>query len=504
LKLRPLSLRTRLSLSAALAIAVVVGGTSYLQDRITARAVEGEALDAAAATALGIAADLTEREAVPTAAELEDMFGQYVNAVPAVRAVTVVGTQGARAEVEVSTESRPAKDVLALAERASRKRALVTSLLEPGDRHFVAVPLERQGASRGAVVVAFSTEAVRSVQRQTRTTVFGFAAVVIVVLAGAIDLVGRRLVHRPLEVIRDTIRRATAGDLQARALMRRADELGTLADGLNAMLDRMGDFNAALRQEVERATRDLRESNRQLVETAQRLFMARRELARTEQLAVAGQMAASVAHQIGTPLNLISGYVQMILADLPKTSRPTERLLTVQEQIRKVATIVQGLLDQARRPAPQKSSMAPAELLCGIAELVRPTLEAAGIALEMRVEPDLPRLDVDVGQVEQAFLSLVSNAVDAMPGGGTLVLSGRAAEGKVELAVADDGAGIAPEHLGRVFDPLFTTKPRGKGTGLGLFIVRDLVEAQGGSVAIASVPGRGTTVTLRLPLDEHA
>jgi signal transduction histidine kinase len=294
------------------------------------------------------------------------------------------------------------------------------------------------------------------------------------------------------------MRRASAGDLTARTPIRRRDEMGAVAEGLNSMLERVGDFNEALQREVRRATEELRETNRQLAESAQRLFAARRELARSEQLAVAGQMAASVAHQIGTPLNLISGYVQMIQADAPPASASAIRLRTVQEQIGKVTTIVQGLLDQARRPLLNKSEVAAGELVHGVCELARPSLAAAGIGLRTVVGPGL-LLDVDAGQLEQVLLNLITNSIDAMPEGGELLVTAGASGGYVEITVADSGTGIDPLHVGRVFDPLFTTKERGKGTGLGLTIARDVVAAHGGTIAVASRRDEGTEVKVRLP-----
>jgi len=272
-----------------------------------------------------------------------------------------------------------------------------------------------------------------------------------------------------------------------------------VAQGLNAMLDRMSGFNSAMRDEVVRATGELRERNRQLVESAQRLFAARRDLARSEQLALTGRMAASVAHQIGTPLNLISGYVQMIQEELPSDSTAALRLRTVREQIGRVTAIVQGLLDQARQPVLHRRSVAPSELVSRVCELARPTFEAASIAVHTDVPPGLPEVSVDVGQLEQVFLNLFTNSIDALPQGGSVGVAGRAVDDQVVFEVSDSGSGITAEDLGHIFDPLFTTKRPGKGTGLGLSIVRDVLAAHGGSVEVASQEGRGTRVIVRLP-----
>jgi two-component system NtrC family sensor kinase len=491
------SLRARLGVSAALVVALVVGLSTYLQARIVARAVEAEALDSAAAIALGVSADLGEHARAPSAAELVDLLGDYRKAVPAVQSITV--TAAFPAAIVASTDATAPPRALPIGEEAIARREIVTYADDPVGLHFVAVPLERQHRPYGAVVVGVGMDALRRVQRQSRQAATVFAAVAILLLAVGLDLLGRRLVHRPLAAILRTMERASRGDLAARAPRVRADEIGAVAEGLNGMLERMAGFNETLQAEVERATTELRAANRELLETAQRLFAARRELSRSQRLALAGQMAASVAHQIGTPLNVISGYVQMLRARHEEGSPDAERLRTIQDQITRVTGIVQSLLDRTRRPTLTLRPLGPGELVEGLAELVRPSLVGRGIALSVAVAPGLPAVGVDRVPLEQALLNLVTNAVDAMPEGGRLELAARPDGDGAALVVKDTGLGIPPEDLARVFDPLFTTKPPGKGTGLGLPILREIVEAHGGTVHLESRPGEGTTAVVRLP-----
>jgi two-component system, NtrC family, sensor kinase len=491
------SLRARLGVSAALVVAVVVGLSTYLQARIVARAVEAEALDAAAAIALGVSADLGEHTSTPTTADLVDLLADYRKAVPAVQSITV--TAAAPAAILASSDVTAPPRTLSLGAQAVARRELVTYADGPVGLHFVAVPLERQHQPYGAVVVAVGMDALRRVQGQSQLAALVFAAVAIVLLALGLDFLGRRLVHRPLAAVLRTMTRASAGDLAARAPHVRADEIGAVAAGLNGMLDRMAGFNETLQAEVERATAQLRTANRELLETAQRLFAARRELARSQRLALAGQMAASVAHEVGTPLNVISGYVQMLRAKQEDGSPDAERLRTIQEQIARVTAIVQSLLDRTRQPPLVLRPYAPGELLEGLAELVRPSLVGNEIELGLEVAPGLPAVGVDRVQLEQALLNLVSNAVDAMPAGGRLSLAARPDGDGVALVVADSGAGIPAEDLARVFEPLYTTKPPGKGTGLGLPILREIVEAHGGRVRLESRAGEGTIAVVCLP-----
>jgi two-component system NtrC family sensor kinase len=491
------SLRARLGLSAALVVAAVVGLTAYLQARIVGRAVEAEALDAAAAIALGVSADLGERTTTPSPAELVDLLGDYRKAVPAVESITV--TAVSPPAVVAGTDVAAPPRTLPLGAQAVARGELVTYADSPVGLHFVAVPLERKRQRYGAVVVTVRMDALERVQRQSRQAALAFAVVAVLLLSVALDLLGRRLVHRPLAAVLKTMARAGAGDMGARTPPERNDEIGAVAEGLNGLLDRMSGFNETLRTEVDRATASLRSANRELLETAQRLFSARRELAQSQRLALAGQMAASVAHQIGTPLNVISGYVQMLRANKAEGTPDAARLRTIQEQITRVTAIVQSLLDRTRRPAPVRRPVAPADLVEGVADLVRPSLQGSGVETSVEVTHGLPLVAVDRVQVEQGLLNLVTNAVDAMREGGRLTLVARSDGDGVALEVRDTGTGIPPEDVPRVFDPLFTTKPPGKGTGLGLPILREIVEAHGGTVRLESRPGEGTIATVRLP-----
>jgi signal transduction histidine kinase len=483
--------------SAALVVAAVVGLSTYLQAQIVARAVEAEALDAAAAIALGVSADLGEHRASPATADLVQLLADYRKAVPAVQSITI--TAGHPSALIATTDAAAPARALPLGEQAVARGELVTYADGPVGLHLVAVPLERQHRPYGAVVVAVGMDALRRVQRQSQQAALVFAAAAVLLLALGLDLLARRFVHRPLAAVLHTMARASVGDLAARAPLVRADEIGAVAERLNEMLDRMAGFNETLQAEVARATAELRAANRELLETAQRLFAARRELARSQRLALAGQMAASVAHQVGTPLNVMSGYVQMLRATHEDGSPDAERLRTIQEQIARVTAIVQSLLDQTRRPALVLRPLGPGELVEGLAELVRPSLVGRGIELVLEVVPELPAVDVDRVQLEQGLLNLLTNAIDAMPGGGRLSLAARADGEDVLLVVEDSGVGIPPDDLARVFDPLYTTKPPGKGTGLGLPILREIVEAHGGTVRLESRPGAGTTAVVRLP-----
>jgi len=205
-----------------------------------------------------------------------------------------------------------------------------------------------------------------------------------------------------------------------------------------------------------------------------------------------------VAHQVGTPLNLISGYVQMLQEDAsvdPKTGR---RLQIVQEQIAKVTSVVRSVLDHSRRPG-NRASIALGPLLTRVADVARPKLDASRIALKLGVSDALPPIWADSEELELAILNLVTNSLDAMPKGGTLTIRAAASETGVRVEVSDTGTGIPKELLPRIFDPWVTTKTAGHGTGLGLSITHDVIARHGGTIVAASDPGRETLFTIELP-----
>jgi len=270
------------------------------------------------------------------------------------------------------------------------------------------------------------------------------------------------------------------------------------------MLKRLQDFHEALQERVTEATSELRVRNEELVDSYQRVFALREALARAEQLAAVGQMAASVAHQVGTPLNLISGYVQMLQEDASGNPRTARRLEIVQEQIAKVDSVVRTLLDHSRRPG-NRAPTAVGPVLSRVADVARPKLVASGIALTLDVAPDLPTIWADSEELELAMLNLVTNSLDAMPAGGSLTIRATTSHAQgVRIEVSDTGTGISKDLLPRIFQPWVTTKAAGRGTGLGLSITHDVIARHGGTIDAVSEPGRRTTFTLELPSSDVA
>jgi signal transduction histidine kinase len=223
------------------------------------------------------------------------------------------------------------------------------------------------------------------------------------------------------------------------------------------------------------------------------------ELARAGRLAALGQAAASMAHQIGTPLNLISGYVQLLIQSSPPDAAAIDRLKAIQEQVAKVSAVVRAALDSSRPASAPHDRTDFAGLVTRVCQMAGPMLEDAGVQVEVTVPGEPVELLADAVQLELALLNLISNSVDAMASGGKLAIRVAQVDDRLRLEVEDTGSGIPPELLAHVFDPWVTTKALGKGSGLGLSIARQVVAAHGGTISADNRPGRGAIFTIDLP-----
>ncbi|MDX2090850.1 MAG: HAMP domain-containing sensor histidine kinase [Kofleriaceae bacterium] len=221
-------------------------------------------------------------------------------------------------------------------------------------------------------------------------------------------------------------------------------------------------------------------------------------LAHTGKLVTAGQLAAGIAHEIGTPLNVARGRVELSLSHLGATHPEAENHRIVLDQIDRVTRLLQQLLDYVR-PAPiLVEHVDLAAVLPAIQQLLLPQATKRGVTLEVAAQPALLRANPD--QVQQIIVNLVVNAIDACSTGGRVSLACRTSQELVILEISDDGHGIARELQKQVFDPFFTTKKRGQGTGLGLWVVAQLVRQQAAEIELESAPEHGTTVRVTWPV----
>jgi signal transduction histidine kinase len=275
--------------------------------------------------------------------------------------------------------------------------------------------------------------------------------------------------------------RVAAGDLSARLEQAAPDELGQVGKSFNAMVERLAE---ARRQLEDRHAEQIR---------------------RAQSLAALGTMAAGIAHEINNPIAGMQNCVRTLLRGTRDEAQRAQYLEMLREGLERIGRTVRELLHFAREAKPRMSNVAVAPLLTRCLTLLAHELAARHIASSLQTAPGLPDLLADPHQLEQVFLNIFKNAIEAMPQGGRLDISaGSRDEGGerfVQVRAADTGIGIAPEHLSRIFDPFFTTKEVGEGTGLGLSVSYGIVRAHGGFIDVESTPGQGTVVRVDLPVN---
>ncbi|MFL6333073.1 MAG: ATP-binding protein [Pyrinomonadaceae bacterium] len=226
------------------------------------------------------------------------------------------------------------------------------------------------------------------------------------------------------------------------------------------------------------------------------------QLQQREKLSSIGLLAAGVAHEINTPLTGVSSYTQMLLGMLAETDPKHGLLQKIRRQTDRATGIVNNLLNFSRTGgATEFVEVNLARVLDDTLQLLEPQLRQSRVEVAREYEADLPRVYGNAGKLQQVFTNLLLNARDAIPDGGRITLRANASDGRDALAVevADNGIGIAPENVARIYDPFFTTKGVGRGTGLGLAVSYGIVQEHSGHIAVESAPGRGTTFRITLP-----
>lgn len=316
----------------------------------------------------------------------------------------------------------------------------------------------------------------------------------------------RRMVDRPLKELQAGTQKLSEGGLGYQIELHSQDQIGDLAESFNLMSlqlraanEQLVSWGRTLEERVEQKTRELRR--------------AHDEVLHVETMASVGKMAAVVAHEINNPLSGILTYSKLLKKWVDKDQVGGEKKQEAQEcldlissESRRCGELVRNLLSFSRQ---SPMNVQPTDINRVVEQctmLVRPNLKIAAIDLHSTLADGLPRLHCDPSQIEQVLLAVIVNAADAMPKGGNLWIDSRLSDdgSRVVLTVRDDGSGIPPEIFPKIFEPFVTTKENGHGTGLGLAVSRGIVERHSGKISLESEVGKGTTVTITLPVPDRS
>lgn len=320
-----------------------------------------------------------------------------------------------------------------------------------------------------------------------------------------------RLVDVPGTVLRNGAERLAAGDLGYQIEVHSNDEIGEIASSFNGMSRQLQAekrqnlaWTHTLEERVQQKTRELKRAHEHALQT--------------EKMASIGKMAAVLAHEINNPLSGILTYARLLRkwidrgkseisgvteSDDRRYRETCEALDLIASESRRCGDLVKNLLTFSRTSPMNLQATDLNQVVDRSLRLVQHQLDLGGIQVQLQLDPSLPQTVCDAAQIEQVLLALIMNAMDAMPQGGNLWLttSFSREQSRVSIVVRDDGSGIPPEILPRLFEPFLTTKENGRGVGLGLAISRSILERHRGNIDVQSELGHGTTFTVTLPWD---
>ena len=352
----------------------------------------------------------------------------------------------------------------------------------------VSVPIMAGTDVLGKVSIGMSEYMINQEIKKTITYILALNLTAMFTLGALLFFAFKSIIFNPITELVQATSRLARGDLTTKVAASGGGEIRILIDSFNQMAEDLGARTSELLE-------------------------AQEELVRKEKLAILGQLSGSVGHELRNPLGVMSNavyYLKMVLSDADQTTK--EYLEIIKQEIDNSLRIISDLLDFARTKPPQRQSLAAKELVRQ--SLKRCTLPD-NITVTVDIPEALPSLNVDPPQLGQVLTNFITNGVQAMPAGGSLQIAARRVGGGLapapswypsgaplqdflEISVTDTGEGISPENMKKLFQPLFTTKT--KGIGLGLVVVKNLTEANGGKVKVESEVGKGTTFTVVFPV----
>lgn len=298
------------------------------------------------------------------------------------------------------------------------------------------------------------------------------------------------------------------GDLFGADEQRIGDFLGTVAGAALENAEgfaRLERLSRELEARVQERTEQLARANAELTESLRRVRETHEQLVQSSKMAALGTLVAGLSHELNNPLSVLAGYVQLLLRQTPEDAPTHAALVAMERQAQRCSSLARSLLDFSRAKPATRHPTSPATLCSTVVDLVSAQARERKVALSQKLPDEpLPEIVVSSQEIESVLLNLLSNALDATEADGSIELGVRTEHrderAGVVFSVADTGKGMTKDELSRVFDPFFTTKPPGRGTGLGLSIAHQAVTAHGGQIHISSAVGRGTTISIWLPV----
>ncbi|MBI5491904.1 MAG: HAMP domain-containing protein [Deltaproteobacteria bacterium] len=397
----------------------------------------------------------------------------------------------------------------------------------------VAAPVHYNGSVYAMAGIKVSSEAFDTLLSTKRRTTLLFAGLAIALIAGVLIFSMDYMVNRPIQSLLSAISEVKRGNLKVKVEPMAGDEIGRLTEHFNSMLEtirlnseekesllkQINMHNDELQHKIKLATEELLRRNEELSYANQSIYNFQKKLGHSRRLAAVGQLAATVAHELGTPLHSISGHLQLLVEEpgLSLNKEITRRLDIMQSQLERITGSIQNILDTTRQPSANFVMVDLNKLLDDVTILLMPEIVSKGIAVKQDLRAGLPPVYGVKPRFEEVFLNLLDNAIDASPEKGTIVISsevsgppdnsllpaGELSEVPwVKVVVKDNGRGIPEDYFQDIFKPFYTTKAHGHGTGLGLAISQEIVAGHRGVILVESRINEGSAFSVLLPAAE--
>jgi len=457
---------------------------------------------------------------------LQELIKEVRELQPGIQRLSVFEITSESTSLMFSTDPKNAPRTLDPLERAEIEAGRSVMQLDESSAERawrITAPITIEGKVVGALRGLYSVKEYDDLAKQEIELAKTIGIGVVLITSLTFLLLIRFKIHRPVHRLLYAMQNVEAGDLSGHVPITGPVEIQEIATQFNRMLsarrqawaerDRLlaevQHFNETLQKRVVEATEELQQANDELVE-------ARLAIERSQRLAALGELSATVAHELGNPLNALSGHLQMLIQAGDSSSRQ-RHLAVIRSEVDRMVAIIRQVLDQTQvrlRSTPMDINRSIQEVLA----LLSPGLPRQHITVKTDLQADLPPVAGDPRALHGLLFNLTTNAVQAMPSGGELTIRTRAvcstelpgtvivSEGArvngttVRLTIADTGKGMPPEHLSRIFEPFFTTRHNQGGTGLGLAICHRVVTDSGGRLAVKSEVGEGTEFTIDLPI----
>jgi len=466
-------------LAGLLLVAVGFIGTQYREAELTERMrKDGWILAAVVRAAAESSLDNYGRLGA-----LEDMVSKGMPA-----EVTIFSRDG-RAVAPAPTEERPPvnRKALRIMERNLEEEELVSG------EYVFRFPLRQEGSETVVGLLELRLDPERYQGRSWFPIAVFIAGGMLVLFAGLVGLFSREAIQTPIAQLMEGMDHVIKGDLTQVLPLDRTDEIGRIAYRFNEMTAR------------------LREAQKEIRASAEAKLGLEQRVRQSEKLATIGQLSAEIAHEVCTPLNVIGGRARTITRKADKPEVVTKNATIIADQAARITKIIQQMLDLSRARVPERTIVDLTSGLDDALSLLEHQIERASIEVVRDLPDDLPPVRGDADGLQQVFINLIHNAAGAMPDGGTLTLSAHALKrrkGGLDLAppqryvavqISDTGEGIPDEQREQIFDPFYSTKRKGEGTGLGLTVVLGIVKEHDGWIEVEPSKDGGTMFSIFLP-----